>query len=287
MTIWIGPYRLRIKRPVPDRNSFFHLTVFKWHSASCLLLLSSCYPIRQYLRRWMDCLALKNHLLPCTYCVILIPLALLPLCPSSFPPPIFHSSCLSLSPLYSSFHLFAVMHSLSLSFPLSFPKMDCLSVFSLFSTHPCIPNTHKQNYARTPQIPLSFWLSSSAILAVSSCFSLSVFSKNSINQRLPGFFTYDYLWSCCSYHFHAPDKCTEYSTQPRQEYFIISQTKRGNTCCLLKLGLVFHFSAVSYTHTLNLHITHSPPKTHFKFHCKIALYPPIPRMIILFSSLFL
>ena len=214
------------------------------------------------------------------------PLCLLPLCPSSFPLPIFHSSCLSRSPLYSSFHLFSVMYSLpslSLSFPLVLPK-DELSFCLFIMLHPSLHRQHTQTQLRshTPKIPLSFWLSSSAILAVSSCFSLSVFSKNSINQRLPGFFTCDYLWSCCSYHFHAPDKCTEYSTQPRQEYFITSQTRRGNTCCLLKLGLVFHFSAVSHTHTLNFHMTH-PPKM---LHCEIALHPHIPPPILLFSSFF-
>lgn len=50
--------------------------------------------------------------------------------------------------------------------------------------------------------------------------SLSVFPKNSINQSLAGFLTYDYLWSRTTYHFHAADKCTEYSTQARQAYFI-------------------------------------------------------------------
>lgn len=63
----------------------------------------------------MDCLTLKNHLLPHAYDVTLIPAlsflsALLPSLCSSFILP-----ALSLSPLYSSLHLFTMMHSLSLS----------------------------------------------------------------------------------------------------------------------------------------------------------------------------
>ncbi len=174
-------------------------------------------------------------------------LSLFPPCPSAFPPPIFHSSCLSLSPLYSSLHLFSVMHSLSLSPPFSvLPALlskdglyFCLFIILCPSLLP--QHTH------TLKIPPSFWLSSSAILAISSCFPKSVFSKNSINQRPLGFFTYDYLWSCCSYHFHAPDKCTEYSTQPRQEHFITGQMRRGNTCYLLKRGLVFPVSFASHS----------------------------------------
>lgn len=180
----------------------------------------------------MDCLVLKNHLLHVR--TVSSPF---PRSPSSLP--FFHPSAHLSSSLFISFislfpspPVFGNASSLSPStalwpsFPPS-PKMDCLSLFSLFSTHPCISNTH----INTPQkIPLSFWLSSSAILALSSCLSLSVFSKNSINLTLLGFFTCDYLWSCCSYHFHAPDKCTEYSTQPRQEYFITDQMRRGNTC---------------------------------------------------------
>lgn len=63
----------------------------------------------------MDCLTLKNHLLPHAYDVTLIPAlsflsALLPSLCSSFILP-----ALSLSPLYSSLHLFTMMHFLSLS----------------------------------------------------------------------------------------------------------------------------------------------------------------------------
>lgn len=165
----------------------------------------------------MDCRALKNHLLPCPYCVIPF---LLPLCPSPFPQPISHPSrFIFFTSLLLSLSIFCDAYSLSaraLSFLPSFTK-DGLSFCFFHYSH--IASTHTQK-KRTLRIPLSFWLSSSAILAVSSCFSLSVFSKRSINQRLAVFLTYHYLWSCCSYHFHAAVKCAEYSTQPRQEYFI-------------------------------------------------------------------
>lgn len=137
--------------------------------------------------------------------------------------------------------------------------MDCLSVFSLFPTHPCIPNTHSQkSLCHSDFLHLQFF-------PVSSCLSLSVFSKNSINQKLPGFFTYGYLWSCCSYRFHAPDKCTEYSTQPRQEYFITGQMRRGSTCYLLKMASSFLFLLLHTLVVVNLHITHPPSQTHIRF----------------------
>lgn len=118
----------------------------------------------------MDCLTLKNHLLPHAYDVTLIPAlsflsALLPSLCSSFILP-----ALSLSPLYSSLHLFTMMHSLSLSAVLcpsflpSFPKMDCLSVFSLFSSHSCIPSTRTHACFQNPSVFLTFFICSSCLL---------------------------------------------------------------------------------------------------------------------------
>lgn len=143
--------------------------------------------------------------------------SLLSLCPSSFPLLIFHSPCsISFTPLFLSPSVYYDAFSLSLPPPCSvlpsFPPFQRWTVFLSF--HYSLPILASPAHAHTPvfKIPLSFWLSSSAVLVCSSCFSLSVFSKNSINQRLLGFFTYSYLWCCCSYHFPAPDKCTEYST---------------------------------------------------------------------------
>lgn len=122
------------------------------------------------------------------------------------------SPLLSLSPPCSSLHPFPVMHTLPV---LPLPPLERWSVFQFFFF--IIPSSQ---HTHTFKIPLSLWLSSSAILADSSRFALSVSAENIINQRLAGFLTCDYLWSGCSDHFHAADKCAEYSTQARQGYSI-------------------------------------------------------------------
>lgn len=178
-----GLYLCRIKHlhPKLTKIAFQHLVVFKCHSTSDSLILSSCYPIRQYFRRWMDRLILKKHLLPCTYCVILFSLASLrPFC---FPPPIFHPWYLSLSPFSSLLNqVFARHFLLSVavcpSCTSSWRWTVCL--FIILHSYP-----HPQH---TLQVPLSFWLSSSGILPLSSCLSLSIFSKNSSNLKFWYFF---------------------------------------------------------------------------------------------------
>lgn len=176
---------LRIKHSVRYQTEIV-LHVFKWNSASCLLLLSSCYPIRQYLRRWMECLTLKNHLLPCTYCVILSP----SLSFISAPTPI-HLS-FSLFIYLNSLHLFSVMHSPSLHFalcPSLLPK-DGLSFCLFIILNPSHTDAH--SHLLTLKILLSFWLSSYALLALSSWLFLFILSRNSVNLRFVPFLFY--LW---------------------------------------------------------------------------------------------
>lgn len=154
--------------------------------------------------------------------LITMPVLCHSLSPSSLPFS-FPSAHLSFFPFYL-FHLSAPLSiyflwcilslcTCSVLPPLLFERWTVFLLFFIILTSPA----HTQT--RILRIPLSFWLSSSAILAVSSCFSLSV-SERSVNQRLAGFLTCDYLWSCCGYHFHTAVKCAEYSTQPRREYLI-------------------------------------------------------------------
>jgi len=150
----------------------------------------------------MNCLALKSHLLPYANCVSFIPLLL-------FLSALFAS--IHLSFLVFTYFIYIFLFTPPVSDASSLPqslltlKMECFSVFLLFSTPPCAPNMHIQTFI---------------ILVLSSCFSLPIFSNVSVNVKLLGFFTCYYLWSCCRYHFHAPDKYTEYSARPWHEYFI-------------------------------------------------------------------
>lgn len=111
----------------------------------------------------MDCLTLKNHLLPCPHCVIPF---LLPLCPSPFPQPISHSPrFIFFTSLLLSPSIFCDTYSLSapaLSFLPSFQKMDCLSVFSLFSPH--VASTHTNTHAQNPSVILTFLICNSCRL---------------------------------------------------------------------------------------------------------------------------
>lgn len=197
-----------------------------------------------------------------------IPLSL-SLLPSPFPSLILPA--LSPSPLHSSLHLFAVMHTLSAPLhralsllSLLSKKMDCSSLSFHYSLPILASPTQARTHTHTQ--PLSKSLCHSDFLRLQfspspPAFSLSVSSKNSINQRLPALFSpHDYLWSRCSYHFSAPDKCTEYSTQPRREYFITGQMRRGEQqtrAFFLNLASPSLRAIVG----LNLHITHHPPQT--------------------------
>lgn len=217
----------------------------------------------------MDCLVLRNHLLPCAHCVIPAPFLSRSL---SFLPP----SHLSFSPLYLphlsiplSICLPWCIRSPPLSTALcpfypSFPKKWTVPLCLFIILYPSSHRRHK--HARTHTQPLSKSLCHSDFLRLQfspspPAFSLSVSSKNSINQRLPALFSpHDYLWSRCSYHFSAPDKCTEYSTQPRREYFITGQMRRGEQqTCAIFLNLAS--PSLRAIVGLNLHITHHPPQT--------------------------
>lgn len=110
----------------------------------------------------MDCLALKNHLLPCSYCVIPF---LLPLCPSPFPQPISHSSrFIFFTSLLLSPSFFCDAYSLSvpaLSFLPSFSK-DGLSFVFFHYSH--IASTHTNAHPQNPSVILTFLICNSCRL---------------------------------------------------------------------------------------------------------------------------
>lgn len=129
----------------------------------------------------MVCLALKHHLLSCIYCVILILF--------SFS---LHTSLTR--PVYL-LQLSSSLHMLSVTVRFLCPSLlpgDGLS-FCLFIIL-LNPSLHLNTHTHTLRIPLSFRLSSSAILTLSSFFSLSISSKNSINLKLQGIFHLHFIY---------------------------------------------------------------------------------------------
>lgn len=149
----IGLYRFRTKRPVPDRNSFSHLTVFKWQ---CQLLTApfKLLPYQTILKE-MNGLSRTEK-----------PLITIPCHPHSLPLSLRPSLWLiSFSiPLSICFSWCICPPSTTLSFLSSFLKTDCRFAFH-YSPLILAYLTHTDT------------LSSSAIPAVSSRFCLSVFPR--------------------------------------------------------------------------------------------------------------